>query len=59
MRTFKKSCGVGKERCDKWDSKSESKCSIYSDRNLCLKSLKQARHASATSRRNKKFPGCF
>jgi len=56
---FSKTCGIGRDRCENWDSKSPSKCSIYTDINECIKSLKQARHSSRTSRQNAPFPGIF
>jgi len=50
MKKISKRCGYG-DKCPHWDSKSESKCAIYSDRKECSKSLKNRKSTAKTSKR--------
>jgi hypothetical protein len=47
----KVSSKCGKDNCEFWDSKSQSKCNIYNDRRLCSISMKQRRNTAHRSRR--------
>jgi hypothetical protein len=46
-------CGTNK--CENWNSNSESKCSIYSDRRECKKSMQQRKCVVNINRKRQIF----